>query len=109
LALDSTGLSAGVDYVAPRNEIEEKLVEIWAEILKIEPDKIGVKDDFIALGGHSLKVIRVISKVQKEFDVKMNIEKFFETPVLEAMAENISNVLWNTSEVNEEELELFKV
>jgi len=55
------------DYVAPSNSIEVKLVEIWAEILKLEPEKISVTNNFFDLGGHSLRAIMVINKIEKEF------------------------------------------
>ncbi|WP_306352330.1 non-ribosomal peptide synthetase [Flavobacterium sp. '19STA2R22 D10 B1'] len=93
-------------YTGPRNEIEEKLIEIWADILKIEPGEISIHANFMDLGGHSLKVIRVIARIQKEFGIKINIQKFFDNPILEVIAENISNVVWDNSE---EELESFKI
>ncbi|HKX85593.1 MAG TPA: amino acid adenylation domain-containing protein, partial [Flavobacterium sp.] len=42
------------EYVAPRNENEEKITEIWQEVLGI--DKVGITDNFFELGGHSLIV-----------------------------------------------------
>ena len=49
------------EYVAPRNEIEKQLAQIWQEVLGIE--KIGVLDNFFELGGHSIKAIQVISQI----------------------------------------------
>src|SRR5205085_10866687 len=43
--LDVT-IASGQDYVAPRNDAEKQLVEIWAEVLKLAPEKIGVNDSF---------------------------------------------------------------
>jgi amino acid adenylation domain-containing protein len=74
-----TGLKQ--EYVAPRNELEEKLVEIWEEVLGRE--KIGVKDNFFDLGGHSLKAIRLVSLVSKELSIKLNLKDVFTSPVLE--------------------------
>ena len=51
----------GIDYVAPRNSTEELLAGIWAEVLKVK--SIGAHDNFFALGGHSLLVIRVVAQV----------------------------------------------
>ncbi|WP_415803480.1 phosphopantetheine-binding protein, partial [Bacillus albus] len=42
-----------VEYEAPRNAVEEKLVSIWQDILDIE--NIGIHHNFFEIGGHSLK------------------------------------------------------
>ncbi|NQX43688.1 non-ribosomal peptide synthetase, partial [Pedobacter steynii] len=78
------GMSAGLEYVAPRNEIEEKLVLIWQEILGRE--KISVKDNFFELGGHSLKVTRLSGQIHKTFDVRVVLKDIFIAPVLEDQA-----------------------
>ena len=53
------GDSIGETYVAPENDLQERLVEMWSEVLSRE--KIGINDDFFLLGGNSLKVIRLVS------------------------------------------------
>jgi amino acid adenylation domain-containing protein len=53
-------MSTGVEYVAPQNDIEMRLAEIWREVLGIE--KVGVNDNFFDLGGDSLRSIRVASQ-----------------------------------------------
>jgi len=62
-------------YVAPRNEVEEKLVSLWRELLGLE--KVGVHDNFFELGGHSLLAIRVISAIRKELKVDLAIKDLF--------------------------------
>jgi tyrocidine synthetase III len=84
---DSSGIESGEEYVAPRNETEQKLVLIWQEILG--KDRISVKDNFFSLGGHSLKVTRMLSLVHKEFEVKVELKDFFSRIVLEEQAELI--------------------
>jgi amino acid adenylation domain-containing protein/non-ribosomal peptide synthase protein (TIGR01720 family) len=51
------------EYIAPRNEIEEKLLETWREVLGLE--KIGIKDNFFLLGGDSIKTIQISAKLRK--------------------------------------------
>jgi tyrocidine synthetase-3 len=72
---EGLGLSSGVKYIAPRNEIEEKLEKIWETILQRQ--HIGVEDDFFALGGHSLKAVRLINEYQKVLSVKLSLKDLF--------------------------------
>ncbi|GAB5525200.1 MAG: surfactin non-ribosomal peptide synthetase SrfAB [Roseivirga sp.] len=66
------------DYEAPATEAEEKLVDIWADVLKIDKSKISVSRSFIELGGHSLKILKMLNQVSKEFGVQIPITEVFE-------------------------------
>ncbi|MDP1880838.1 MAG: amino acid adenylation domain-containing protein, partial [Parachlamydiaceae bacterium] len=94
-------LSRGIEYVAPRNEIEEKLVKIWERLL--QRDVIGVKEDFFALGGHSLKAVRLSNEYQKEFSVKTSLRDLFANTSIESHAELIR------SSKNEDFIQIEKV
>ncbi|HJX28208.1 MAG TPA: amino acid adenylation domain-containing protein, partial [Thermoanaerobaculia bacterium] len=59
-APDLTGLETGRPLAAPRSQTEERLLEIWRQLLGIE--RIGVDDDFFALGGHSLLATQAVSR-----------------------------------------------
>jgi acyl carrier protein len=65
----------GNKYIAPRNELEERLALIWKEILNIE--QVGVYDNFFELGGHSLLAMRVISSIIKEMEIELTIKDLF--------------------------------
>jgi len=65
------------DYVAPRNRVEEELVDIWSQILQIEKDKIGIDANFFDLGGHSLKAAILISKIHKTLHTKIPYKELF--------------------------------
>src|SRR5262249_2915532 len=54
LARMEVAVGSGRKYVAPGNETQKQLVRIWAEVLKLAPEKIGINDNFFELGGHSL-------------------------------------------------------
>jgi amino acid adenylation domain-containing protein len=69
-------LFSGVEYAAPRNETEEKLVKIWEKLLQRE--NIGISDDFFALGGHSLTAVRLSNEYQKKLAVKLSLEDLFQ-------------------------------
>ncbi|MBZ4377478.1 non-ribosomal peptide synthetase, partial [Corallococcus sp. AS-1-6] len=74
-------------YEAPRTEAEAKLAAIWAEVLRVP--RVGVKDDFFALGGHSLLVTQVVSRIRTEIGVELPLRALFETPTLEALAQRM--------------------
>lgn len=85
------------EYVAPRNEIEEKMVSIWQQVLDI--DKIGIADDFFELGGHSLNATKLISIIHKDFNIKLSIVEMFNNTTLESLSLLIENTLaYRTSE-----------
>ncbi|MFH6996197.1 amino acid adenylation domain-containing protein, partial [Flavobacterium sp. FlaQc-48] len=72
---DNSDLSSK-EYVAPRNETETQLAEIWQNLLGVE--QIGIHDNFFELGGHSLLAIRMISLIRKVFEVEISIQEVFE-------------------------------
>jgi surfactin family lipopeptide synthetase A/lichenysin synthetase A len=72
------------DYIAPRNETERALAEIWSELLLI--DRIGAQDNFFELGGHSLHGLKLIARIQEHFNVSMSPIAIFQYPSVEQMA-----------------------
>ena len=78
-------------YQAPRTPIEEMLVGIWAEVLKLE--KIGIHDNFFDLGGHSLLATQVISHIRAAFQVELPLRSLFEKPTVVGLAEAIMQSL----------------
>jgi len=81
-------INTGVEYVAPRNEIEEKLVNVWSEVLGLE--RIGIDDDFFVLGGHSLKAIQVVSMIHKILNVEVPVGELFSNSTVRKIGEYIS-------------------
>jgi surfactin family lipopeptide synthetase C len=71
-------------YVAPRNAIEVALVELWQEVLGINP--IGVSDNFFELGGHSLNATRLLSKMRGIFRTELPLSVVFEATTVEELA-----------------------
>ncbi|MEO8240510.1 MAG: amino acid adenylation domain-containing protein [Flavobacterium sp.] len=80
------------EYVSPKNQIEEQLVEIWQEVLGV--NKIGITDDFFQLGGHSLKAMELLSIIHKRFDLTIKLDALFTTPTIENLAITIENTKW---------------
>jgi amino acid adenylation domain-containing protein len=91
-ALPSPGIKAGGEYLPPQDEIEKKLVEIWAEILGSNPghasqlrESISIDDNFFNLGGHSLKATRMTAKIQKELNINITLAEVFKTPTVRSL------------------------
>ncbi|KJE23036.1 polyketide synthase family protein [Frankia torreyi] len=67
-------------YVAAVTGPEEAVAGIWQEVLGI--DRVGVHDDFFALGGHSLAAVQIGAKIQSRFGTELNLRTFFDTPTV---------------------------
>jgi amino acid adenylation domain-containing protein len=76
----------GADYVAPRDEIEQKLAKIWTEILEL-PGSPGIDDDFFQLGGHSLTATTLVFRIYKELEINLEIEEVFVNPTIRELAQ----------------------
>ncbi|MCB0567449.1 MAG: amino acid adenylation domain-containing protein, partial [Phaeodactylibacter sp.] len=85
---EASSLASGGPYVAPRTRTEAALARIWEEVL--QRSSIGIYDDFFALGGHSLKVIRLVSLIQERLLVSVKLSEVFAQPTVAALAAQIS-------------------
>ena len=72
------------EYVAPRNELEQELAEIWSEVLGTQ--RVGIYDDFFELGGHSLLATRLISRVRDTYQVDLPLRRLFEVTTIDSLA-----------------------
>ncbi|WP_164003036.1 non-ribosomal peptide synthetase, partial [Pyxidicoccus caerfyrddinensis] len=79
--------TAGIEYLAPRNETEQRLAALWSEVLRVE--RVGVHDNFFNLGGHSLLATQIVSRIRAVFGVELSLHTLFEAPTLEALAKAV--------------------
>jgi acyl carrier protein len=86
-ALPAASISSDRPYVAPRTSLEEQLVAIWQAVLGVE--RIGITDDFFALGGHSLSATQLASQMQKQFGVEIPVKSIFDAPTVGELAERV--------------------
>lgn len=77
------------NYTAPRDEYEKEIEKIWSELLNIE--NIGIYDNFMDLGGHSLNMMTLITRINQAFSVKVQLADVFNNPTIEGMAEIVKN------------------
>ncbi|WP_341758826.1 non-ribosomal peptide synthetase/type I polyketide synthase [Candidatus Tisiphia endosymbiont of Ptychoptera albimana] len=90
-ALPDTEFTDKDNYLAPRNELEAKVCQIWAEVLGIEVDKVGIHDNFFRLGGNSILAIRLVSKLGKELNRNISIGSIFKSHSIERLIEYLKD------------------
>jgi amino acid adenylation domain-containing protein/non-ribosomal peptide synthase protein (TIGR01720 family) len=79
-----------IDFTQPGNEMERKLLELWSEILGIEQVKISVTKPFFELGGNSLNIMTLISRIHREFDIRITLAEVFNNSTIRQQAEIIA-------------------
>jgi amino acid adenylation domain-containing protein len=77
------------NYVAPRNEQERALVEVWQEVLALRP--ISIEDDFFDLGADSLSATRAFARINRRFGIDLPLRAIFENPTVAALAGVVQN------------------
>ncbi len=100
-ALPKPVIDAEESFIAPRNREEEGLAEIWAEVLGIEKNIIGIDSDFFQMGGHSLKATIMLGKIRKRFDVDFSLSEIFKTPTIRGICSLIKAIHWSTGDYQE--------
>ena len=89
--IDRKQLATGLvttEYLAPRTEIEEKLINIWQQVLNVP--QVGIHDNFFELGGTSLLAVRLFSNIEQTFGKKLPLSSLFPSGTVEALAQTIS-------------------
>ncbi|PCI49269.1 MAG: hypothetical protein COB51_04230 [Moraxellaceae bacterium] len=78
------GSVPGSERVGFRDQTEQTLVQIWADVLGLP--WIGIKDDFFVHGGHSLLAVKLVAKISAAFNRPLSLASLFQAPTVEAMA-----------------------
>ncbi len=84
-APDARQVDLGNAYEAPRTPREEALALIWAEVLGLE--RVGINDNFFDLGGHSLQMVQLVSRVTSALGRRLSVKTVFQSPTVATMAE----------------------
>ena len=90
-----------VNFVAPRDELERQLVQIWEKILGIQP--IGIHDNFFDIGGHSLLTVRLVAEIEQTLNQKLPIAALFQLTTVEQVANVLRQNQVNTSTTSVEQ------
>lgn len=79
---------APVDYVAPKNQLEEKIAHVWESVLK-QP-KVGTHGNFFDLGGTSLMIVQIHLRLQDLLQHELPISALFQFPTVSALASHLN-------------------
>ncbi|MDQ1026940.1 amino acid adenylation domain-containing protein [Streptomyces umbrinus] len=86
-ALPAPGQAAdGEEHTAPSGPVEERVAEIWSELLGVQA---GRHDNFFHIGGNSILAIRLISCIQREFEIDFAVRTVFEGPTIARLAATV--------------------
>ncbi|SMC64298.1 non-ribosomal peptide synthetase [Kibdelosporangium aridum] len=86
-------LTAQVARVEPRTGTERQIAEIWQEVLEL--DSVGAEDGFFALGGDSLRALRVLRRTMSIFDVELSPAVLFDEPTVAGLAAAVDALAGN--------------
>lgn len=91
--LPEPGFISNEIYQAPRSEVEIMVCNVYAEILSLEPSKIGIWDDFFRLGGNSILAIKLVNKLNNVIfkDSRINVADIVRHKTIQALLSNSSN------------------
>ena len=93
-ALPIPDLGADTAYEAPRDAVEREMAALWQEVLKVP--SVGIRDDFFALGGDSIRALQLTLRIRKAFGRELGVDALLSSPTVEELAELVrgeANVL----------------
>lgn len=76
-------------FAAPETELEQQLAELWSNLLGVQ--NIGIDDDFLNAGGHSLLAISMLQRLYQRLGVKVSIDDFYQCPTIRELATHMSS------------------
>ncbi|MEO5564442.1 MAG: amino acid adenylation domain-containing protein, partial [Chitinophagaceae bacterium] len=86
------------DFLNASNEVERDMIRIWSEILVIEENLISVNKSFFKLGGHSLKVVSLVNKINEHFNVGILLDDVFEKNNIRDLSDYLITIMQNELE-----------
>ncbi|ASS73994.1 hypothetical protein CIG75_02685 [Tumebacillus algifaecis] len=90
------------DYIAPQTATEIWTANLWAEILQI--DRVGLTHNFFDLGGHSLMVTRIVSRIKKQYGLQVVVRDLFDHPTLREFAAHLDQLLTGSAVASMQEI-----
>src|SRR6185295_2547133 len=91
LKLNGHHPESAAKYVAPSTQVEQTIAAVWRDVLKI--DKAGIQDNFFDLGGHSLLMVEVQSKLRGQLNRDLSLLELFNYPTIGLLTEHLGEQL----------------
>ena len=85
------------NYVPPRNRLEKLICQIWANLLSLPENKVGIKDDYFRLGGDSIIAILLVSKLRQDIGVETSVKEIFNNRTVEKFYNNVVDKVQDNS------------
>ncbi|PSB40959.1 non-ribosomal peptide synthetase, partial [Chamaesiphon polymorphus] len=95
-----------IDFVLPSTPTQEAIAQMWLEVLGLE--KVGIHNNFFDLGGNSLLVTQLISRLRSAFDVELPIISLFEKQTIFELAESIDEIRSTVQMLRPDDIELLE-
>ncbi|WNG47514.1 amino acid adenylation domain-containing protein [Archangium minus] len=89
-APDEAHVGSGQPYMEPHGELERTLATIWCEVLGLR--RVGRNERFFDVGGNSMSIIRVQTRVQAELSLRVSLPELFQYPTIAKLAEHLSRL-----------------
>ncbi|MCU0532553.1 MAG: amino acid adenylation domain-containing protein [Hydrococcus sp. Prado102] len=96
-----------VDYVRPQTEVQQAIADVWQKVLALE--KVGIHDNFFEIGGHSLLLIQVNSKLRQLFNTDLSIVEMFRYPTISSLSEYLNKNAPSQSSLTDSDWQIEKV
>jgi len=106
---------AGTEYVAPATETEQAMTQLWADVLEIDPAKVGIHHNFFEIGGHSLAAVQIASRIRTEFTIELPMQDLLQNATVAQAAATVDEIqsrldaLRPTEESFDDEHEIFEL
>ena len=97
--LENPQTSSERNFVAPRTPIEQRLTNIWMEVLNLK--SVSIHDNFFELGGNSLSLTKVMHQVSEAFQIRLNLRDLYEIPTVIELAERVEILCWHVNDSSE--------
>ena len=78
------------NYVAPRNQLEQQIAQIWLEVLGLK--QVGIYDNFFELGGHSLIGTKLVARLSQLVETKLSLRILFELSTIAELAQRVETL-----------------
>lgn len=86
-------MDTGVEFELPQTTPEKEMRALWAAVLDLKEEVIGINDNFFDLGGNSIKAIQLLTKVNQQYSVKLSTTSIFQYSCIK----EFTDILENTS------------